>query len=332
MSYRPLPDYPRRAHLDFYRRHPSPFYATTFELDAARLRARLTAAGHSSYAGFCWAFHRALLQVPAFRVRLVDGEPVLFDGLRIGMTVPAPGRTFSFATLDWEEDAENFLPRAADWTEFRQRMAFNLGLRQDRPRLSDMSYIEKVEYWAVLWGTAIMAFTGLFLWSNDFTLRHLTTWFLDVARVIHYYEAILATLAIVVWHFYSVIFDPDHYPMQWTWITGNTDAEHWAEVRHPPAAQRLQQHVAGDPQQPCHRRLRSRPEPPRRGQRLHEGLRGQVQRELGRVDPPPEVREHERLVAHVELVEGGRPARRLRQQLLIGQDPHTPILPAAAKV
>ena len=129
----------------------------------------------------------------------------------------------------------HFLPRATDWTEFRQRLAFNLGRRPDRPRLSDMSYVEKIEYWAVLWGTVIMGITGLVLWSNDFTLRHLTNWVLDVATVIHYYEAILATLAIVVWHFYSVIFDPDHYPMQWTWITGAIDAEHWAARRYPPA-------------------------------------------------------------------------------------------------
>ena len=129
----------------------------------------------------------------------------------------------------------HFLPRATDWAEFRERLAFNLGLRPDRPRLSDMSYVEKIEYWAVLWGTALMSLTGLILWSNDFTLRHLTKWFLDVAGVIHYYEAILATLAIVVWHFYSVLFDPDQYPMEWTWITGTTDAEHWEARRHPAA-------------------------------------------------------------------------------------------------
>ena len=129
----------------------------------------------------------------------------------------------------------NFLPRWADWTEFRQRLAFNLGLRQTLPRLSEMSYVEKVEYWAVVWGTALMALTGLVLWSTDFALRNLTKWVLDVAAVIHYYEAILATLAIVVWHFYSVLFDPDQYPMEWTWITGTTDAEHWSARRKPAA-------------------------------------------------------------------------------------------------
>ncbi len=31
-----------------------------------------------------------------------------------------------------------------------------------------------------------------------------------------------ATLAIVVWHFYTAIFDPDVYPMDPSWITGYT--------------------------------------------------------------------------------------------------------------
>jgi len=36
-------------------------------------------------------------------------------------------------------------------------------------------------------------------------------WWIDVATSIHFYEAILATLAIVVWHFYQVFLDPDVY-------------------------------------------------------------------------------------------------------------------------
>ena len=126
-----------------------------------------------------------------------------------------------------------FLPRRTDWNEFWQRLGFNLGLRPSRPLLSEMSYVEKAEYWSVVWGTALMVVTGLVLWNNNLTLRYLSKWLLDVATVIHYYEAILATLAIAVWHFYSVIFDPDHYPMHWTWISGKTDAQHWQETRHP---------------------------------------------------------------------------------------------------
>jgi hypothetical protein len=46
----------------------------------------------------------------------------------------------------------------------------------------------------------------------------------DVATIIHYYEAILACLAILVWHFYHVIFDPRVYPLNWAFWDGRTPA------------------------------------------------------------------------------------------------------------
>jgi hypothetical protein len=54
----------------------------------------------------------------------------------------------------------------------------------------------------------------------------------DIARTIHFYEAILATLAIVVWHFYFVIFNPDVYPMSLAWLTGKVSEEEMHE-EHP---------------------------------------------------------------------------------------------------
>ncbi|MEO8195841.1 MAG: CatA-like O-acetyltransferase [Thermoanaerobaculia bacterium] len=104
MSYSLLSDYPRRPHFEFYRSHPSPFYSVTFELDATRLRERLADERAPVYAGLCWHFHRALLTLPAFRVRLLGDELVLHDRLRMGLTVPAPRRTFTFATFEWEPD------------------------------------------------------------------------------------------------------------------------------------------------------------------------------------------------------------------------------------
>jgi cytochrome b subunit of formate dehydrogenase len=43
---------------------------------------------------------------------------------------------------------------------------------------------------------------------------------ITVSQTIHYYEAWLATLAILVWHFFFVFFHPDEYPMNWSWLTG----------------------------------------------------------------------------------------------------------------
>lgn len=113
MGFSVLTDYPRRAHLEFYRANPSPFYSVTFELEASKVRARAREVKGSTYAALCWAFHRAMLAIDAFRVRL-DGEDVVrHDALRIGMTVPGPGRTFTFATHDWNDSGERFLEAAA---------------------------------------------------------------------------------------------------------------------------------------------------------------------------------------------------------------------------
>jgi cytochrome b subunit of formate dehydrogenase len=88
-----------------------------------------------------------------------------------------------------------------------------------------------MEYWAVIWGTIIMGATGLAIWFKiDFT-RFLPRWAVDVALTIHYYEAILACLAIIVWHFYHVIFDPDVYPMNTACVNGRVSKE-WLEEEH----------------------------------------------------------------------------------------------------
>lgn len=107
-----LTDYPRRAHFEFYRPHPSPFYSVTFELDATRLRERLADEGAPVYAGLCWHVHRALQSLDAFRVRLLGEELVRYELLNMGLTVPAPRRTFTFATFAWEPEWPRFAAAA----------------------------------------------------------------------------------------------------------------------------------------------------------------------------------------------------------------------------
>ena len=46
----------------------------------------------------------------------------------------------------------------------------------------------------------------------------------------HTLALVLATLAILVWHFYQVFFDPDVYPMNWAWWDGPTTAHRGAGV------------------------------------------------------------------------------------------------------
>ncbi len=123
-------------------------------------------------------------------------------------------------------------PRAGDARDGLLNLAWLLGLRRRKPRLAAHGYVEKAEYWAVVWGTAVMAITGVLLWAVNFSLAWLPKSWLDVATAIHFYEAVLATLSIVIWHFYFVIFDPEVYPMDTAWIRGVSPRRR--DSHHPP--------------------------------------------------------------------------------------------------
>ncbi len=113
-------------------------------------------------------------------------------------------------------------PGREDLHELKERLRYYLGRRRTAPKLPWLGYGEKAEYLAVVWGTVLMGVTGVMLWAETLMLRWLPSWTLDVATAIHFYEAVLATLAIVVWHFYAVIFDPVVYPMDPAWLTGRS--------------------------------------------------------------------------------------------------------------
>jgi len=99
-------------------------------------------------------------------------------------------------------------------------------------RFGRFGYPEKIEYWAVVWGTVIMGATGLAIWFKVNVTYWLPRWAVEVAITIHYYEAILACLAIIVWHFYHVMFDPSVYPMNWAWLDGRMSKKQHEE-EHP---------------------------------------------------------------------------------------------------
>jgi hypothetical protein len=77
-----------------------------------------------------------------------------------------------------------------------------------------------------------MGGTGFIVWFKMEVTQWLPRWAVDVALTIHYYEAILACLAIVVWHFYHVMFDPDVYPANLACWDGKV-SKHWHEEEHP---------------------------------------------------------------------------------------------------
>jgi cytochrome b subunit of formate dehydrogenase len=112
------------------------------------------------------------------------------------------------------------LPTKKDFKDFLQNIKYFVGLTKEKPRFGRFSYVEKFDYWAVYWGMVIMICSGLLLWFNNFFLGIVPKFVLDVATEVHSDEAMLATLAIVVWHWYNVHFNPEVFPFNATIFTG----------------------------------------------------------------------------------------------------------------
>ncbi len=129
--------------------------------------------------------------------------------------------------------AKDMIPGLKDAQDLWETLKNNLFLNRPAKvlKMPRFNFREKLEYLGLIWGTIVMTVTGFILWFKTEWLMYFPMWTWDVARTVHFYEAVLATLTIIVWHFYSVVFNPDVYPMSWAWITGDL-TEHEMEEEH----------------------------------------------------------------------------------------------------
>ena len=141
----------------------------------------------------------------------------------------------------------DMLPDWKDVTDVRDALRYYLGLSHQRPMFRRFTYAEKAEYWALVWGMFVMANTGLIAWFKVGVGGRIPGWWIDVAITIHWYEAVLATLAIIVWHLYGVIFDPDAYPMNWAWYDGKMAIRQY-EHEHPLDVLAIERALGSEPQ------------------------------------------------------------------------------------
>jgi cytochrome b subunit of formate dehydrogenase len=128
---------------------------------------------------------------------------------------------------------QDMVPRMKDTSDLWETLKNNLFINRPAKeiKMGHFNFREKLEYLGLIWGTIVMTVTGFILWFQEPWLNTFPRWSFDLVRAVHFYEAILATLTIIVWHFYSVIFNPDVYPMNWAWITGQM-TEHEMALEH----------------------------------------------------------------------------------------------------
>ncbi len=117
------------------------------------------------------------------------------------------------------------IPLPRDIKDFFHTISYYLGKKPSGPKHGRFSFIEKFDYWAVYWGMVVMIGSGIIMWFKE----HFPKYLFDIGREAHSDEGLLATLAIVVWHFYNVHFNPEVFPMSWVWWHGQLTEE---EMKH----------------------------------------------------------------------------------------------------
>lgn len=107
----------------------------------------------------------------------------------------------------WYVERKNpsMLPTTQDGFNAWKTLKYNLGIEKERPQQGFYTFEEKMEYWALVWGTLVMVLSGFFLWNPITAAAYLPGEWIPAAKAAHGGEATLAVLAIIVWHLYHVL-------------------------------------------------------------------------------------------------------------------------------
>jgi cytochrome b subunit of formate dehydrogenase len=119
----------------------------------------------------------------------------------------------------------DMLPKFKDLHDMLGTMLYYVRLREKPPEYDRFYYKQKLEYGALIAGATLMSLTGLLLWTEQMWPKFV----LDIAAIVHGMEAILACLAIMIWHMYEVHLKPRKFPIDNMWITGVIDEEEMME-------------------------------------------------------------------------------------------------------
>jgi len=113
----------------------------------------------------------------------------------------------------------SFLPRKKDWEDFTTMGKWFVD-QGPPPKFDHWAYYEKFDILAVFWGMVAIGVSGALLWSPSATAKFLPGWVINVARIIHSEEALLAIGFIFTIHFFNTHFVPTKWPMNYAMFTG----------------------------------------------------------------------------------------------------------------
>ncbi len=138
------------------------------------------------------------------------------------------------------------IPRLKDLFDMIHDIRYFLGLEPQRPKMEKFMYKQKLHYLAILYGSFVLMAAGsallfpdtvakLFaetvgkIWPQAVSSESVSTFFQELARLMHADEAVMALIVLAFWHWTNVHFVPGRFPVQWTFLTGRITREHQIE-------------------------------------------------------------------------------------------------------
>ena len=98
----------------------------------------------------------------------------------------------------------DLLPTGQDVRDAWRMFQYLLFMRADKPKFGRYNFEQKVTYWFVFFGIAIMGISGFIIWFPVQATQFLPGGVVPAAKLAHSTESVVMAIFIVIWHIYHV--------------------------------------------------------------------------------------------------------------------------------
>jgi len=126
----------------------------------------------------------------------------------------------------------DILVSSQDIRDAWKMIKYLLFLSKDKPVYGKYNFEQKVTYWFIFFGVAIMVVTGFILWFPEIWTRVFPGEIIPAARLSHSTEAVVAAVFILIWHFFHVLIERLNLSIFTGWLNAeDTRTDHPLEYQ-----------------------------------------------------------------------------------------------------
>ncbi len=122
----------RKAQFEFYKDYEQPFFNVTANIEVSNLYQFCKENNYSFFLSCLYISTKTANSIKEFRIRLVDGKPIVYDKINSGSTVLKDDNTFFFCHLEFFNNLEKFLTNSRKQINIQKKLEFRSGGRNNQ--------------------------------------------------------------------------------------------------------------------------------------------------------------------------------------------------------